>query len=166
MEKISTVIDKNSTKEFIQGTFIFSWVALFTALSLIALYIVFGIINNSWGDLLQIVLVVLGGSLLVLSILVIRNYFNALAKMDNFKRTIVYEFLDDAISFTVNKEDEAIENGKVYYEDFISYKATKNYVYLRLKNNTWLAIKKEEGLISFITSKGINKHNAFINTRK
>ena len=166
MEKIITNIDKSSTKEFIQGTFLFSWVAFAFSFVLIGLYITFGIINNSWSEFLQIVLVVLGGLLLILSILIIFNYLNALKKVEDFKRTIVYDFLDEYIAFDIYREQEVIENGKVYYVDLIDYKVTKNYVFLRLKNNTWLAIKKEEGLIDFITSKGIVKHNALRIVRK
>ena len=161
MQKISTLIDRNSTKEFMHGTYIFAWISLIVALGIIGLYITFGVINNSWNEFLQIVLVVLGGVLLVLCILILFNYWNALKKMDGFKRTIIYEFLDDALCFEIYRENEVIENGKIYYQDFLDYKVSKNYVFLRLKNNTWLAIKKEESLVDFINSKGIAKYKAF-----
>lgn len=166
MKKISTLIDKNSTKEFSQGTFIFALVAFVIALGIIALYIIFGVLNNSWLDLMQIVLVVLGGVLVVLCVLIVINYLNAIKKMEGFERTIVYDFLDDAVTYDIYREEEIVENGKIYYEDILDYKMTKSYVFLRLKNNSWLGVKKEEGLIEFIKSKGIFKHSSFRTVRK
>ena len=158
MKQIKTLIDSKSTKEFIQGNFIFSLVSFVVSLVIIALYIVFGILNKAWVDPIQIILVVLGAVLLVLSIIMVVAYINAINKMKNYVRTVVYDFLDDAISFDIYRDEEKVESGKIYYQDFLEYKESKNYVYLRLKNNTWLAINKEEELISFIQSKGIEKH--------
>ena len=158
MKQIKTLIDSKSTKEFIQGNFIFSLVSFVVSLAIIALYIVFGVLNKSWVDPIQIILVVLGAVLLVLSIIMVVAYINAINKMKNYVRTVVYDFLDDAISFDIFRDEEKVESGKIYYQDFLEYKESKNYVYLRLKNNTWLAINKEEELISFLQSKGIEKH--------
>ena len=158
MKQIKTLIDKNSTKEFMQGYFRLSLVGFGVSLLIIALYIVFGILNNSWTDPLQIVLVVLGGVLLVLSILMVTTYLKTINKTKSFVRTIVYCFSDEAISFEIFREEENIENGKIYYQDFMEYKESKNYIFLKLKNNTWLAINKEEGLVDYIQSKGIRKH--------
>ena len=158
MKQIKTLIDSKSTKEFIQGNFIFSLVSFAISLVIIALYIVFGILNKDWVDPIQIILVVLGAVLLVLSIIMVVAYINAINKMKNYVRTVVYDFLDDAISFDIFRDEEKVESGKIYYQDFLEYKESKNYVYLRLKNNTWLAINKEEELISFLQSKGIEKH--------
>ena len=157
MEKIKTVIDKNSTKEFIQGAFAFAFVSLGVSLLIAAVYITFGVINNAWSDFLSIVLVVLGGVLFLLSIVMIAMYISALNKAKNFVRTVIYDFLDEAVSFEVYREEEKVEAGKLYYNDFIDYKETKNYIILRLKNNTSLVIQKEEGVLDLINSKGIPK---------
>lgn len=88
-------------------------------------------------------------------------YLTALNKVKNFTRTIVYDFLDDSIIFEIYRKEEKIENGKIYYQDLVSYKVSKNYIYLKLQNNTWLAINKEEGLLDFIQSKGIKPQKLF-----
>ena len=158
MKQVKTFIDKNSTKEFIQGNLIFAIVSLGISLAIIALYVVFGILNKSWTDPLQIVLVVLGGVLLVLTIIMIVSYLNAINKVKDFKRTIIYNFEDNALSYDIYREEEKVDSGKIYYQDLLDYKESKNYIYLRIKNNTWLVVSKEEELITFIESKGIIKH--------
>ncbi len=163
MKQIKTLIDKKSTKEFMQGYFRLSLVSFGVSFLMIALYIIFGILNSSWADPLQIVLVVSGGVLLVLSILMLTTYLNTINKTKSFIRTIVYDFNDETISFDIFREEEKIESGKIYYQDFVEYKESKNYIFLKLKNNTWLAIDKEEGLIDFIKSKGLKKHGLFSN---
>lgn len=68
MKQIKTLIDKNSTREFIQGNFNFALFALGFALVMVALYVIFGVINHSWLETMQIVLLVLAGVLIVLSL--------------------------------------------------------------------------------------------------
>ena len=164
MKQIKTLIDSKSTKEFIQGNFIFALASLGFALVIVALYVVFGIINHSWADPVQIILLVLAAVLIVLSMIMVVAYLKAMNKMKDYVRTIIYDFLDDAISFEIYRDEEKIETGKIYYQDFLDYKVSKHYVYLRLKNNTWLVIDKEEELIPFIQNKGIQKHK-FLSSR-
>ena len=161
MKQIKTPIDKESTKEFVQGNLYFAIVSLGVALAIIALYIVFGVINHSWLDPLQIVLVVLGGILLVLSIIMVVSYLNSINKMKDFHRTMIYNFSSDEITYDLYKEEEKVATGKASYIDVLGYKETKHFVYLRLRNNSWLVISKEEGLLDFIQSKGIEKHKFF-----
>lgn len=161
MKQIKTPIDKESTKEFVQGNLYFAIVSLGVALAIIALYVVFGVINHSWLDPLQIVLVVLGGVLLVLSIIMVVGYLNSINKMKDFHRTIAYSFSDDEITYDIYKEEEKVASGKTSYIDVLEYKEAKHFVYLRLRNNTWLVISKEEELLEFLNSKGIEKRKFF-----
>ncbi len=162
MKDIKTLINKKSAKEFIQGNFIFSFVSLGVSLVIIALYVIFGVINKSWLDTLQIVLIVLGGILLVLSIIMIVNYVASINKMDNLVRTIVYHFSDVEITFDIYREEKLVQSGKALYNDLLEYKETKNYIYIRQRNNTWLILNKEDELISFLNNKGIFKHKSFL----
>ena len=162
MKDIKTLIDKKSAKEFIQGNLIFSFVSLGMSLVIIALYVVFGVINKSWLDTLQIVLIVLGGVLLVLSIIMIVNYVASINKMDNLVRTIVYHFSDVEITFDIYREEKLVQSGKALYNDLLEYKETKNYIYIRQRNNTWLILNKEDELIAFLNNKGIFKHKSFL----
>ena len=162
MKDIKTLIDKKSAKEFIQGNLIFSFVSLDVSLVIIALYVIFGVINKSWLDTLQIVLIVLGGILLVLSIIMIVNYVASINKMDNLVRTIVYHFSDVEITFDIYREEKLVQSGKALYNDLLEYKETKNYIYIRQRNNTWLILNKEDELIAFLNNKGIFKHKSFL----
>ena len=162
MKDIKTLIDKKSAKEFIQGNLIFSFVSLGVSLVIIALYVIFGVINKSWLDTLQIVLIVLGGILLVLSIIMIVNYVASINKMDNLVRTIVYHFSDVEITFDIYREEKLVQSGKTLYNDLLEYKETKNYIYIRQRNNTWLILNKEDELIAFLNNKGIFKHKSFL----
>ena len=162
MKDIKTLIDKKSAKEFIQGNLIFSFVSLGVSLVIIALYVIFGVINKSWLDTLQIVLIVLGGILLVLSIIMIVNYVASINKMNNLVRTIVYHFSDVEITFDIYREEKLVQSGKALYNDLLEYKETKNYIYIRQRNNTWLILNKEDELITFLNNKGIFKHKSFL----
>ena len=161
MKDIKTLIDKKSAKEFIQGNLIFSFVSLGVSLVIIALYVIFGVINKSWLDTLQIVLIVLGGILLVLSVIMIVNYVASINKMDNLVRTIVYHFSDVEITFDIYREEKIVQSGRSSYNDLLEYKETKNYIYIRQRNNTWLILNKEDELIAFLNNKGIFKHKSF-----
>ena len=162
MKDIKTLINKKPAKEFIQGNLIFSFVSLGVSLVIIALYVIFGVINKSWLDTLQIVLIVLGGILLVLSIIMIVNYVASINKMDNLVRTIVYHFSDVEITFDIYREEKLVQSGKALYNDLLEYKETKNYIYIRQRNNTWLILNKEDELIAFLNNKGIFKHKSFL----
>ena len=162
MKDIKTLIDKKSAKEFIQGNLIFSFVSLGVSLVIIALYVIFGVINKSWLDTLQIVLIVLGGILLVLSVIMIVNYVASINKMDNLVRTIAYHFSDVEITFDIYREEKIVQSGKALYNDLLEYKETKNYIYIRQRNNTWLILNKEDELIAFLNNKGIFKHKSFL----
>ena len=162
MKDIKTLIDKKSAKEFIQGNLIFSFASLGVSLVIIALYVIFGVINKSWLDTLQIVLIVLGGILLVLSVIMIVNYVASINKMDNLVRTIAYHFSDVEITFDIYREEKIVQSGKALYNDLLEYKETKNYIYIRQRNNTWLILNKEDELIAFLNNKGIFKHKSFL----
>ena len=157
MKENKTLINEQSAKEFLKGNLIVSVVGVVVSLVIIALYVVFGIINHSWLDFLQIVLVVLGTVLLVLSIIMIVNYLSSILKMKNFTRTIIYAFSDTAINYDIYRNDEKVESGRTIYNDLIEYKETKNYIYLRQRNNTWLILNKEQELLDFINTRGIPK---------
>lgn len=157
MKEIKTLINEQSAKEFLKGNLIVSIVGIIVSLVIIALYVVFGIINHSWLDFLQIILVVLGAVLLVISIIMIVNYLSSILKMKNFTRTIIYTFSDTAITYDIYRNDEKVESGRTIYNDLIEYKETKNYIYLRQRNNTWLILNKEQELLDFINTRGIPK---------
>ena len=164
--KITTVIDKKSTGEFIRGTFLFALLGLGLSILMIALYVIFGVLNNSWGDPLQIVLLILGAVLLLLSSVMVISYTSSMSKIKDYVRTVVYDFQDDSVSFEIFNGEERVEGGKATYLEIVSYKETKNYVYLRIITNVCLVVKKEEGLVEFLKDKGIAKHQAITVKRK
>ena len=157
MEKIKTVLDEKATKEFMKGGFILAYVGIAVSLLVFAIYVLFGVINNSWVDTISIVLLIAGITLLLLSLFLLFFYMNAVKKAGAFIRTAEYEFLDDSLVYTLYRNDEKIEEGKQYYQDLVDYRESKNYVFIRLKNNTFFAITKVDGLVDFLASKGLHK---------
>ena len=168
MDKITTIIDGNSSKEFVKGTFILDYVALGIGGLCILLYIIFGFAgHNNWLSGLQLILLSVGILLIVLAIALLSTLNKAIKKGDEFKRTITYEFEVDYLIYEVSRNEEIIENGKLPYTDFTEYKETENYVYVGLKNNTWFAIKKVDGLVAYLQSKGLTKFKAVrVNKKK
>ena len=159
MEKITTTIDGNSAKEFIKGTYILDYVALGVGALCVVLYVIFGIAGDgkNWLSGLQLILLTVGVLLIVLAIVLLNMLNKAIKKSNEFKRTITYDFSDEYLIYEVMRNEELIENGKLTYADLSKYKETKNYVYVGLKNNTWLAIDKVDGLTDFLNSKGLGK---------
>ena len=157
MEKITTVIDGKSSREFVKPTFTLDYVALGVGAFCILLYIFFGIKDGNWLTGLSLILVVVGLLLVILAIVLLVKLNSALKKADEFKRTITYDFQDEYFVYEVKRDEEVIENGKLLYTDLTEYKETEHYVYVGLKNNTWFAVDKVEGLVSFLANKGLNK---------
>ena len=158
MDRITTPIDGNSAKEFVKETIILDYVALGVGSLCIVLYLIFAIAGNNWLSGLQIILVSIGALLIILSIALLVNLNKAIKKADDFKRTIAYEFEPDYFLYEVTRNEEIIENGKLPYTDLTEYKESEHYVYVGLKNNTWFAIKKVDGLIAYLESKGLTKY--------
>ena len=166
MEKLTTIINKNTTKELIQNTFVLAIVSFIVGLLMIGIYVLFGILNKSWLDPLQIIVVVLAVILIVLAMVIVLSYIGSLSKMKNYVRKVNYEFKEDEILFDIYKDDELVEQGKVFYQDLLEYKQTKNYIFVRLSNNAWLSFSKADGLIEFFASKGLTKFKSIKTKRK
>ena len=84
----------------------------------------------------------------------IQKLINENAKFD---RSSVIEMLDECFTYEVYRNDEKIEEGKCYYHDLLGYKETKNYVFLVMRNNSYLGVNKVDGLISFLDSKNLRR---------
>ena len=161
MEKITTVLDTKVTKEFMKSGFIFAYISIAVSLLVLTVYILFGVITSSWLETSSVILLIAGSALLLLSLFLLFFYMNAVKKAGAFIRTAEYEFLDDSLVYTLYRNDEKIEEGKQYYQDLVDYKESKNYVFIRLKNNTFFAINKADGLLDFLSSKGLKKFKSF-----
>ena len=155
MDKIKTLIDKQSTKEFVHGTYVFSWVNLAVSLAMVALFVTFGIINNDWSSALNIILLVMAIIIFILAIIMIVSLVLSVKRTGEQKREVVYDFQDEEVAFEIFCDDQLVESGRVSYQDFMSYKETKNFVYLKLNNSTWFFVKKVDGLVDFIENKGL-----------
>ena len=157
MEKIRTVVDEKPLKEIFHNTFILSLIALIFSLVLASIYVTFSATGGDWADTMSVILIIFAGLLMFLSVFLFVTSKKAIKKATIFIREVEYDFLDDGLGFDVYRNNEKIENGKLPYQDFLDYRETKNYVFLRLANNSVFAIDKVDGLIEFLESKGINK---------
>lgn len=156
MEKIRTKVDERSIKELLHGAIILAIVSFVLSLLIIVLFLIFFFRDMSV-DPSSISLIIAGGLLLLSSILLYSMQKLAIKRARQFVREVEYEFLDDSISYEVYRNEEKVESGKLPYQDFLDYRETKNYVFVRLKNNTYLAIDKVDGLSDFLKSKGLKK---------
>ena len=160
MDKLTTVVDGESSREFVKGTFILDYVALGVGIFCIILYLIFGIGQRDWLVILNLILLTVGILLVVLSIVLLAKLNTAIKKGNEFKRTVTYEFESEHLLYEVTRNEEVIESGKLPYTDLTSYKETENYVYVGLKNNTWFVMKKVEGLVQYLESKGLKSFKA------
>ena len=153
-------------RELMKNTLVLAIIALIVGSLMVGLYLLFGFLNNSWLEPLQIILVVLAIILLVLAGIIILSYLGSLSKMKNYVRKIVYEFKEEEIIFEIYKEDELVEQGKVSYQDLIEYKESKSHIFVKLSTNAWLSFSKVDGLLEFFTSKGLTKFKSIKANRK
>ena len=166
MEKIKTIIDRKANKEILGTTFALTWLCFAFSLLCVVLYFLFSILFNNWLDPISISSLVIGIIILVFAVVVLFYLSNNLKKSTHYVREAIYDFTDDALLYEVHQNGEKIEEGKVYYCDLLDYKETKNYIYLRLRNNTFICVSKVDGLLDFIISKGISKFKMIKAVRK
>ena len=157
MEKIETRIDDQAVKELYKPLYRLVIIAFIVAVAFIAFYISFSAITKNWLDILNIVALSVSIVLIFAAIVLLVKLNQQVKQAQSFGRTAVYEFLDDYIAYEVYRQEEKIEEGKCYYRDLLGYKEAKKYVFLVYGNNSYLAIKKVDGLVAFIESKGLKR---------
>ena len=155
MEKITTVVDQKTARELsfktqllVIGSFVFGLVS-------IGMYFLFSYLNNNFGDIINIVLLVLGTFLVALSLFLefaVQRRIN-LYKKNGYEAT--YEFLDNHIQLQAFRNGEKFQDGKIKYTDIYGYWEGKNYITLKLNNMNTLPISKVSGLTEFLDSKGV-----------
>lgn len=160
MEKIETIIDRNVAKEHLAPLIRNALFCFISSIVIVGLYILFSILEKNWVAVINIILLVAGIFIFLAGFFFLFMYFSNLKKIGDSSNRIVYEFLDDHLTFTTYKKDEFIQEGKISYSDFIGYKETKNYIFLGLKGNSFVVINKTQSVIDFIKDKGLNKIKA------
>lgn len=166
MEKIETVIDQQVAKEHLRP--LLNWALFCVVISAICtgLYILFSILQNNWVDVINIVLVATGGFILLCSIFFVVTYFINLNKVKNLNNVLTCEFFEDHLHLTSYKEDKLIQEANIYYSELIGYKESKNYIFLGLKNNNFITVKKVDFIISFVQEQKLPKIKAMSASRK
>ena len=161
MEEIRTVIDRKPTLEFVKGHLVLAIFALSFSILIFGLYILFGFLDNGWVNYKYTLLLILGAILFPLAALLLFTYKTSLKKADEFNRLAVYQFYEDYLFYEIYRNEEKVEEGKQYYTDLLDYKEGKEFVFVRLRNNTYFVISKVAGLTDFLNSKNITKHKMF-----
>jgi hypothetical protein len=59
-----------------------------------------------------------------------------------------------------------IQQGDIPYQNLAGYKETKNYVFLAIKDNSFLAFNKSEDILSFVKEKGLARIKTIQASRK
>lgn len=155
MDKITTIVNHDTAKELSKRTQLLVLVGIVFGFVCIGLYVLFGFTMNSWGEIINIILLVLGCFLIALSGMLEMGVIKRvnIYKKNGYEAT--YEFFDKYFVLQAFRNGEKYQEEKVKYENIFGYFETKNYVILKL--NTWDAIPltKVEGLTEFLDSKGV-----------
>ena len=155
MEKITTVVDQKTARELFFNTQLLNIVAFVFGLICIGMYFLFSFLNNNYGEMINIVLLVLGTFLIALSLFLefaLQRRIN-IYKKNGYEAT--YEFLTDHIQLQAFRNGEKFQDGKIKYTDIYGYWESKNYINLKLNNLNTLPINKISGLTEFLDSKGV-----------
>ena len=156
--EIRTRIDEKQTKELLHNAVILAIVCFIISLLCIGGYFLFVFaLQEDPGDILNIVLLISGILLFILSILLYVTQMNTIKRAAQFVRDVKYELSEENISYEVYRDEQLIESGKLSYQDFLDFRETKNYLFIRLKNNNYLAVDKVNGLSDLLISKGLKK---------
>ena len=156
--EIRTRIDEKQTKELLHNAVILAIVCFIISLLCIGGYFLFVFaLQEDPGDILNIVLLISGILLFILSILLYVTQMNTIKRAAQFVREVKYELSEENISYEVYRDEQLIESGKLSYQDFLDFRETKNYLFVRLKNNNYLAVDKVDGLSDLLISKGLKK---------
>ena len=157
MEKISTTVNEKTIKELQKKRQITVLIAFCFGPICIGLYVLFGFLNSSWNNVLNMILLVLGAFLIALSILIeFQLQKRALVYKKNAYES-TYEFFDDHILLTAYHNGEQFEQQNIKYKDLYGYYETANYVVLKLTDFHSLPINKVSGLTDFLSNKGVTR---------
>ena len=157
MEKIETFIDEKVAKDLYRPLFKVGVFGIIFAVCFIVFYIVFSAITGGWLDVLNVIALAVSLILIMAAIYLFLKINQLVKQAKSFSRVAVYELLDEYISYEIFRDKEKIEEGKCYYKDLYGYKETKDTVFLAMNNNAYIAVKKVDGLVSFLESKGLAK---------
>lgn len=157
MEQIKTRIDESASKDLFSKTIILMVVAFVFGLIMIGMYILFSISNNNWADILNIICLILGSVLVVVSIIFTFLTIKAIKGASGNTADTVADFYDDHIYLETFRNNELIGNAKIFYNDILGYTVGKKFIFLKIKNNQMLPFTKSEELEKFVAEKGIKK---------
>ena len=121
------------------------------------LYATLSTLQNDWANILNITLLFFGVLFLLLGFFILPGYVKSTRKNNDFFRIVTYDFQDDFVITEVFKNDEKIAEAKYYYRDVLGYRETKNYIFLKVNNNSFFGIYKTDELLTFVKEKGFKK---------
>lgn len=125
-----------------------------------------GFAFNDFGSVVNVVSIVTAILSLAFALVAFRSYKRAINYAREYVRTLTIEFLDDCMTSEGYKGGEKISEGKFFYDDALAYKISKNYVFLMLKNNTFLPLNKTEEIINFLKEKGLKETKSLVVKKK
>ena len=157
MEKIETRIDDKMCKDLYRPLYRLVLIAIIVAIVFVAFYVTYSLITKNWLDILNIVALSVSFLMVVCAIYLLVKINQMVKQAQAFGRTAIYELFDDYVSYEIYRQNEKIEEGKCYYSDVLGYKESKDNVFLMMRNNAYIGIKKVDGLVAFIKSKGLTK---------
>ena len=155
MKKDTVLINEKVVGEHLKPVFNFALFCFIAAVVFFALMIVFSILNNNWLEVSTIIFAIVGALCLFAGLFAIINYVKGINIAKTHASKMDYEFFDDHLSYVTSRDDRVIQQGDIPYQNLAGYKETKNYVFLAIKDNSFLAFNKSEDILSFVKEKGL-----------
>lgn len=153
MKKATVIVNENVAKEHLKPVINFTIFCFASAIVFFTLMIVFSILNNNWLEVSTIIFAIVGALSLFAGILFLLQYLKGINMAKRLANTVSYEFFDDHLTYVTTRGEQVIQQGTVNYQDLISYKETKNYIFLEMSDHNFLPFEKTEEILSFIKEK-------------
>lgn len=157
MEKIKTTFDGSTNKAYFKRPIICAIVGFVYAFCVFCWYGLNYIITKEPPDTFGTILSVLSAVLVVFGITYLVLIFKTIRTADKNRMETVSEFFDEYIFVEVYKNEEKIQETKFYYDTIASYRVVKDYIFLKVNNNTVFPISNVPGAEDFLRSKSIKK---------
>ena len=155
MKKDSVIINEKVAGEHLKPVFNFALFCFIAAIVFFALMVVFSILNNNWFGVSTIIFAIVGALCLFGGLFSLINYIKGINITKAHSSKMDYEFFNDHLSYTTSRDGRVIQQGDVPFTSLVGYKETKNYVFLAINSNSFLAFNKSEDILSFVKEQGL-----------
>ena len=157
MKRIETEINKKCTLALMERNFIFVAVSGVVGLALVALYFIFGALNNEWAFGWYIAMLIVGILVLAFDGILLYNIIKNVNLASKDPYTIGVTFKDDFLVMDMTKDKQQYQQARIAYKDIMAFNVTKEYVFIRVNKTSSIPVLRSEEVVNFLKEKGIRK---------